>query len=65
MFLLAVISTNSHCFGPGDLFVLGHSYLMECLIDVLPTQTFDAVIVGAGGAGLRAALQLAKGEVSQ
>ena len=25
----------------------------------LPTYTFDAVIVGAGGAGMRASLQLA------
>ncbi len=26
----------------------------------IPVYTFDAVIVGAGGAGMRAALQLAK-----
>src|SRR5438034_9714258 len=30
----------------------------------IPSQSFDAVIIGAGGAGMRAALQLATGGMS-
>ena len=59
MYCDSFISANGSCFVASESVYLGLNDCLGTISMVIARNIFDAVIIGAGGAGMRAALQMA------